>query len=127
MGWDERRMGFKLIARLLCLGVALAGGWVVYINLQELFERWVAISVAAGVLLFVYSILYFPLARHLADALSDRLAVALHRGRHIRAGSGIDSVPDAAKPLNCAVCGGPGGPICPECDKKISVPSNRFV
>ena len=98
-----------------------------FVNLRELFDLWIPVVVALLVLLVVYSLLYFPLARHLAEAVSDRMSVVLHRGRHIRVGSGLDSIPDAAKPLNCAVCGGPGGPICPECDKKISVPSNRFV
>jgi hypothetical protein len=117
----------KNIARMAWMGVAVAAGWVVFVNLRELFDFWVAVGVALLVLLGVYSLFYFPLARPLAEALSDRMSVVLHRGRHIRAGSGLDSIPDAAKPLNCAVCGGPGGPICPECDKKLSVPSNRFV
>jgi hypothetical protein len=119
-------MILKNIARIICLGVAGASGWTVFINLEEIFEGWVPPVSGIVVFLVVYSLLYLPLARHIAEAISDRMTVAMHRGRHIKSGTGLDSIPDAPPAINCTVCGGPGGPICESCDQKMSSPPRPF-
>jgi hypothetical protein len=119
-------MIMKSIARIICLGVAGAAGWTVFINLKEIFAGWVPLVSGIVVFLMVYSLLYYPLARHIAEAISDRMTVAVHRGRHIKSGSGLDSIPDAPRSISCTVCGGPGGPICDSCDQKMSSPPRPF-
>ena len=108
-----------------CLGVGIAGGWIVYSNLVLLFDGWVPLAATAGIVAVVFCLLYFPLARPIADAADDRLSVILHRGRHIRTGSGIEEIPDAPAPQPCKLCGGPGGPICEVCDREMTLSSKR--
>ena len=110
----------RYIARLICILIGCLAGWEVYINLQELFKGFVPLIAGLVVAFIVYLVLYFPLGRHIADYFTDRFSVALHRGRHIRAGTGIDSIPDAPPPPNCSICGAPDGPICKECNEKMS-------
>lgn len=111
-------MKSRVIAKLLCLAIGAAVGWAIFINLSELFAGWIppAATVIAFVLVFV--LLYFPLVRPVAEVIADRLSVLAHRGRNIRAGSGLDSIPEA-KRIPCSICGGPGGPICNSCNKEM--------
>jgi hypothetical protein len=111
--------------RLGCLVVGIAGGWFIFENLKLLFDGWIPFAGAVGVALIVCAILYFPLLKPIADAGDDRLSVMLHRGRHIRTGSGIADLPDAPKAVNCNLCGGPDGPICPMCEQHLSNPPRR--
>jgi hypothetical protein len=89
-------------------------------------------------------VLYFPLARPLADMLADALATIKPQSPHVRAGTGLDDVPvfsssppppaprrsssspaprmsiPAPRPaVPCKLCGGPGGPICSECEAQM--------
>jgi hypothetical protein len=113
------------LIRIGCLFAGGVSGWFVYRNLSSLFDGWAPIAVSAIVFFIVFSLLYFPLFRHLADAADDRLSVVFHRGRHIRSGSGLSEVPEAPKSIICTVCGGPGGPICPLCDQQLTRPPKR--
>lgn len=106
-------------AKIACLVAACAAGWVVLVNLADLFKGWIPPVGGILTLVIVFLALYFPLARPIADVIADRLAVAAHRGRHIRSGSGLDNLPTATI-IHCTVCGGPGGPICRSCDEKLS-------
>jgi hypothetical protein len=115
------------ITRLFCLLVGCAAAWAVYTSLTDLLTGWIPIAVAAAVALVVYSALYFPLARHIADMVSDRMSVMMHRGRHIRTGSGIDEVPDVHLSPTCSMCGGPEGPICKACNEKMLRSSRTSV
>lgn len=108
-----------------CLAAGGASGWFVYSNLTSLFDGWVPFVGAGIVLLIVFSLLYYPLFRHLAEAADDRLSVMFHRGRHIRSGSGLSDVPEPPQAIICTVCGGPGGPICSECDERLTHPPKR--
>ena len=99
------------IAKLICFAAAGAAGWYVLVALAELWKGWIPPAGGLGTMVVVYLALYFPLARPIADIIADRFAVLAHRGRHIRSGTGLDSIPDAPKPLSCSICGGPGGPI----------------
>jgi len=108
-----------LFARVGCLIVGLGAGWAVLHNLQMLFEGWIPYAVAFVVSAIVFSVIYFPLARHIADFFSDRLSVMVHRGRHIKSGSGVDEIPSVPKQVRCTICGGPGGPICFSCSNEI--------
>jgi hypothetical protein len=110
----------RYIARLICICVGCVAGWEVYINLSELFKGFVPLAIGLAVAFVVFLVLYFPLGRHIADYFTDRFSVAIHRGRHIRAGTGIDHIPDAPPAPSCSICGAPDGPICRECNEKMS-------
>ena len=109
---------FRFLARIICLAVAGVAGYFVYTNMQEIFENWIPLASGAFVLLFVFSIFYFPLMRPIADLLSDRFSVAIHRGRHIRSGSGLEEIPESPE-LHCAICGAPGASMCKACQAEI--------
>ncbi len=108
------------LAKLVCLIVAGVAGWFILTGFAELFDGWIPPVAAVFCFTLVYSLLYFPLARPIADIISDRLSVMTHRGRHIRTGSGLDEIPTAPKPVYCSICGGPNGPICPKCNSKMT-------
>ena len=110
----------RYIVRLICIVIGCLAGWEVYVNLGDLFKGYIPLAAGLAVAFVVYLLLYLPLGRHLADYLSDRFSVAVHRGRHIRAGTGIDQVPDAPISPPCSICGAPNGPICKECEAKMS-------
>ncbi|MCP4606234.1 MAG: hypothetical protein GY847_37950 [Proteobacteria bacterium] len=107
-------------AKLVCLVVGGAAGWAVLINLAELFSGWIPPVAAGAVMALVFMLLYFPLVRPVTDIITDRLYVMTHRGRHIRTGSGLNEIPEPSKQPTCSICGGPDGPICTECDKKMT-------
>ncbi len=107
------------IAKLICLIMGGAAGWFVLVGLAELSKGWLPPVGGLVVMAIVFAALYFPLARPIADVISDRLSVATHRGRHIRSGTGLDSIPDAPKAPTCSICGGPGGPICNDCNREM--------
>ncbi len=107
-------------AKIICLIIAGAASWYVLIGVAEVVKGWIPPVTALAALVIIYALLYFPLARPIADIISDRLSVMTHRGRHIRTGSGLDEIPDAPGPVSCSICGGPGGPICGSCDSKMS-------
>jgi hypothetical protein len=108
------------LAKLACLVVGMAAGWAVLVNLNDVFTGWVPPVGGLVVMVVTFVLLYFPLARPIADYVTDRVSVITHRGRHIRSGSGIDHIPDAPKKLTCTLCGGPGGPICPRCNSQMT-------
>ncbi|MDJ0763264.1 MAG: hypothetical protein QNJ97_09775 [Myxococcota bacterium] len=110
---------FRLLAKLICLGVAGAASWMVFTNLTEIFQGWIPLIGGSVVLLCIFPLLYFPLARPIADIIADRVAVLFHRGRHIRTGSGLDDIPEAPPQPSCSICGEPGGPICATCTAKM--------
>ena len=109
------------MAKFLCIVVAGSAGWTVLVNLAEIHEGWIPPSAGATTMLIVLLLLYFPLARPVADAISDKLSTATHRGKHIRTGSGISDLPQSIIPRapKCNICGSPNGPICPTCDEKM--------
>ncbi len=108
------------LAKLVCLIVGGAAGWFVLLGVAELSKGWLPPVTGVIVMAIVFSALYFPLARPIAEVISDRLTVVAHRGRHIRSGTGLDFIPDAPKPLTCSMCGGPGGPICNDCNQQMA-------
>ena len=112
---------------LICVCIAYAAGLTVFTELGSVFRGW--IPVVGGVISFaiVFCLFYFPLGRPVADAIGERIAAALHRGRHIKSGSGIDEIPVAPKTPPCSICGAPKGPICPECSSKMNTPSTKKI
>ena len=110
----------RFIARILSLLIGGAAGWIVYTNLTSIFEDWIPMAAGGGVAVAVFSILYFPLFKPIADVISDRMSVAVHRGRHIRTGTGMDELPDAPPVQRCSLCGAPDGPICRSCQEEMN-------
>ncbi len=110
----------RYIARLICIVVGCFAGWEVYVNLAELFKGYLPLGIGLGVAFVIYLVLYFPLGRHIADYFTDRFSVAVHRGRHIRTGTGIDHIPDAPPAPTCSICGAPDGPICMKCEEEMN-------
>jgi hypothetical protein len=108
------------LAKLACLAVGAAAGWAVLVSLNDVFTGWVPPVGGVLVMAITFILLYFPLARPIADYVTDRVSVITHRGKHIRAGSGLDHIPEARKQLTCSLCGGPGGPICPRCSAQMT-------
>jgi hypothetical protein len=106
------------LARIVCLGVGGVAGWAVYVNLQRIFEDWIPLASGAFTLVAVFALLYFPLMRPIADVITDRLEVAVHRGRHIQSGSGLGEIPDIPD-TRCAICGASGPTMCDACKAEI--------
>ena len=115
----------RLTAQLFSLSVGAGFGYFVILNMKGVFDGWIPWASAASAGLFVFLILYFPLFRPIADVISDRLSVAMHRGRHIRSGSGLDDLPERPSTVRCAVCGKAEGPICPSCAAEMTRGGNR--
>lgn len=107
-------------ARILSLIISGAAGWSVYINLTAIFENWIPIAAGGVVTVGVFSILYFPLFKPIADLIADRMSVAVHRGRHIRSGTGLNELPEAPPVQRCSLCGAPEGPICRSCREEMN-------
>ncbi len=112
------------LAKMVCLLVGGFAGWFVLKELCSIGLGGVTPPIFAGsTMLVIFLILYFPLARPMADIIEDRLEVTKHRGRHIKAGSGLDEIPEARPTVpvinSCQFCGGPDGPICEKCDQEI--------
>jgi hypothetical protein len=110
------------LAKLICLAAGAVAGWQVWLNLEEVIdERWIPRAAGGGTMLAVFLLLYFLLARPVADVIADRLSALRSRVKSTRAGTGLDQVPDrdrASTPLpldTCRICGGPGGPVCDSC------------
>lgn len=110
----------RLAAKSACLLAGGAAGYFVYRNMFVVFEGyapWIA-AISVGIVVFV--LFYFPLLRPVADAISDRLSVAVHRGRHIRSGSGLEELPTrSSMALRCTICGEANGPICASCQADL--------
>lgn len=105
----------KLSAALVCLFLGIAAGFFVQKHMYGVFDGVVIWVSAAVVSLFVFIIFYYPLFRPIADIISDRLSVAVHRGQHIRAGSGVDDLSERPSSIRCTICGDDFGPVCPKC------------
>jgi hypothetical protein len=110
----------NLLAKLGSLAIGISAGFGVYSNLSEITGGWIPPVSGAIVAIIVYAALYYPLARHVADMLNDKMATALHRGRHIRSGTGIDAVPETPAAPKCSICGAPDGPICANCEEEMN-------
>jgi hypothetical protein len=115
------------LAKLICLAAAGVAGWQVWLNLDEIVEGGhLPIAIGAGAGIVVWFLLYFLLARPIADVIADRMSALHSRVRSTRAGTGLDEVPDlprspaARQPDTCRICGGPGGPVCSHCQAEIS-------
>jgi hypothetical protein len=109
----------KRLFQLACLAIGGVAAWIVAMELGQFFEWQVSYGVAVATLLIVFSALYFPLASPIGDLLSDRATVIMHRGKSIRAGSGLDSIPQAQRQVTCSMCGAPNGPICKACEEEM--------
>lgn len=110
----------RLAAITAGLLMGVASGFFVYRNMYVVFEGYTPWIAAGTVGIFVFLILYFPLLRPIADAVSDRLSVAVHRGRHIRSGSGLEELPTRpTMSLRCTICGEADGPICSSCQAEL--------
>lgn len=114
------------VAKLICLLIAGFAGWNVLVGLAEFYTGWVPPAFGICTMAVVGLILYFPLARPLSDLIADRLHAVKPQNRHVRAGTGLDEVPSysPSRPppaMSCNLCGGPGGPICPDCEAEMKV------
>lgn len=112
----------RLLAKLVSLAAGGVAGWQVWINLAEIIEhRYLPLAIGGGTALVVLFLIYFLLARPIADVISDRMSALHSRVKSTRAGTGLDEVPmrtraRAPKGIDtCRICGGPGGPICAKC------------
>ncbi len=102
-------------------GIAVGGGagYFTASQMRGVFEGYVPWTAGGIVAVFVFCILYFPLFRPIADAISDRLSTAVRRGRHIRSGSGLEEIHERPSSIHCTICGDPFGPICPKCQSEL--------
>lgn len=132
-GWRcKRHLMYRLIAKLLSAGIGGAAAWQVYINLDQIFTKWTVVLSATVIVFIVVTLLfYLPLLKHVADMIQDRLSTINQRFRATRTGLNLDEIPrhtDSSKrrmstgshSLKCGICGGPGGPVCESCHKKMS-------
>lgn len=117
----------RLLAKLICLAAGGTAGWQVWINLADVIDhRYVPLAIGGGTALVVLLLLYFLVARPIADLISDRMSALHSRVKSTRAGVGLDQVPDrprasAPRPLDtCRICGEPGGPVCSRCQAEMS-------
>lgn len=112
------------LAKFVCFAIAGAAGWSVLLNLADLWGGWIPPAGGLAVLIVVYVLLYFLLARHLADIVVEKLTPIAQSKKHLRSGSGLSDLPapcaSDAPPVRCHICGEPGGPICPDCQKMMS-------
>ncbi len=114
-------------AKLLCAGIGGFAAWQVYLQMLEVFAhvRWLPAASAGVVVLVVFVILYFPLARPVSDIIGDQFSVLKARTKSTRSGTGLDEVPmelrenTSTRLKICRYCGGPGGPVCPKCHDKL--------
>ena len=83
------------VAKLLCAGIGGFAAWQVYLQMVDVFAdvRWLPASSAGAVVLVVFVLLYFPLARPVSDIIGDRLAALKARVKSTRSGTGLDEVP----------------------------------
>jgi hypothetical protein len=116
----------RLLAKLICLAAGGVAGWQVWLNLAEVIEhRWLPLAIGGAAAVAVLLLLYFLVARPIADLISDRMSALHSRVRSTRAGVGLDEVPDrprasAPRQLDtCRLCGAPGGPVCPKCQAEM--------
>ena len=112
----------RILAMLLCICVAYAAGLTVFRELSSVFKGWIGPAAGGVSFIIVFSVLYFPLAKPVADAIGEKISTFFHRGKHIKSGSGIEDIPDAPIIPPCSICGDPNGPICKECETKMSGP-----
>lgn len=113
----------QYVAIGFALAIGAAAGFAGGREAAEVFTeaRWVPWAVGGGIAIVVFTALYVPLLRPIADILNDRLSATHQRFRATRAGTGLDEVPvrfssAAAKPAErCRFCGEPGKPICDAC------------
>lgn len=120
----------KHVAKLLCAGIGGFAAWQVYLQMVDVFAhvRWLPAASAGVVVLVVFVLLYFPLARPVSDMIGDRLSALKARTRSTRAGTGLDEVPmelrksTGTKLRVCRYCGAPDpdGLICPMCREKLA-------
>jgi len=124
------------VAKLLCAGIGGFAAWQVYLQMLDVFAdvRWLPASSAGVVVLVVFVLLYFPLARPVSDIIGDRLSALKARTKSTRTGTGLDEVPmelrknTGTKLQICKYCGAPypGGPVCPGCHQKILAKNAQF-
>ena len=90
----------KHVAKLLCAGIGGFAAWQVYLQMVDVFAhvRWLPAASAGVVVLVVFVLLYFPLARPVSDMIGDRLSALKARTRSTRAGTGLDEVPKELRP-----------------------------
>ena len=117
----------RLLAKLVSLAAGGLAGWQVWINLAEIIEhRHIPLAIGGGTAVVVLFLIYFLLARPIADLISDRMSALRSRVKSTRAGTGLDEVPmrpRASAPGGidtCRICGGPGGPICTKCRDDVA-------
>jgi len=85
----------RFLAKLISLGAGGVAGWQVWINLAEIIEgRYVPLAIGGGTALVVLLLIYFLLARPIADVISDRMSALHSRVKSTRAGTGLDDVPE---------------------------------
>ncbi len=117
------------VAKLLCAGIGGFAAWQVYLQMVDVFAhiRWLPLASTGVVVLVVFVLLYFPLARPVSDIIGDRLSALKARTMSTRTGTGLDEVPmelrknTGVKLQVCKYCGAPypDGPVCPKCHQKI--------
>ena len=110
--------------------MSLYAGYIVYINLNEIVDKWIiTIILSSVVILLVTLLLYFPLLRHLADLVEEKFSTIGVSFTSKKTGVNLNEIPVANKnrkfsnssnKTTCGICGDPGGPVCEKCRKKMS-------
>ena len=110
----------RFIAKSGALALGAGAGLFVFSNMRAVFDGYWPWIAAGAVGVIVFMMFYFPLFRPITDIVSDRLSVAVRRGRHFRSGSGLDDLPERPSRVErCAICGAAEGPICPVCRSEM--------
>ncbi|MDD5306098.1 MAG: hypothetical protein PHU25_02140 [Deltaproteobacteria bacterium] len=102
----------RFLAMLICLAAGGAVGWIVWKNMGEVFGSWIPLAGGGVAGFVVFLLVYFPLMRHIADFIEDKIVTLRYRMRSTKSGVDLDFIPP---PPPCRICGAPGGPICRKC------------
>ncbi|MBN2802403.1 MAG: hypothetical protein JXR91_04870 [Deltaproteobacteria bacterium] len=121
---------YRFIAFLISLLAGLFSGYYVYINLNEILDKWLyTIGFSVSVSIIVTLILYFPLLRHIGDMVEERFSTIGVSMTSRKTGVNLNEIPKASRArrhtttsnkILCGMCGGPGGPICENCREKMT-------
>jgi hypothetical protein len=85
----------RFVAMGICLALGIGAGITVWKEIADVFPdpRWLPPVAGGGVILIVFSALYFPLFRPITEIVRERLAPSSRSARTTRTGTGLDEIP----------------------------------
>ena len=116
----------RYVAIFISVALGAAAGYAVFGQVADVFPdpRWLPFAAGGGVGAAVFAALYFPLLRHVAEIVGDRLSGLRQSSRATRTGTGLDEIPREARRAaprleRCRICGLPGKAVCDACAAKL--------